>query len=107
MKKCPQCDVDVDLQDPSVLLDQMGRDWHTECWEAFQMEYNDVLDTTDPLVRPVSKTVWHAWDDPNYKSYIPAKKECKKCKKRIHIGSYCTIQAKLDAYKYYGIYIED
>jgi len=31
----------------SITLDKMGHNWHTKCWEAFQKEYNDHLDSTD------------------------------------------------------------
>jgi hypothetical protein len=43
--QCPQCEEWIQADDhiDSVVLNQLGHDWHKVCWEAFQVEYEQIL----------------------------------------------------------------
>jgi hypothetical protein len=48
--ECPHCLQYISIGygfDDKVVFDRMGRNWHKKCWEEFEKEYNDVLDSTD------------------------------------------------------------
>lgn len=47
---CPHCGkpiVPTFYTGEEIVYEQMGHSWHVKCWEAFKVEYNDVLDRND------------------------------------------------------------